>query len=253
MHADLGPAFPPAFFLGGILTGLGQEVRLPVPEGGAGQLTARGQPADRARRRVAMPRRRQPAIEGRDRTRRSVFVPFSYSCETISKGIKEKIVPAVFSPPTFALPSLYTQPDLLFLLIPFFFSFFSYLDRFQYYPATFKVRLGASCRRISSCVPSRRLGRAPSTCATAWTSFPLFRPTSLHDRIPHPFLILPRGPMQQGLIRRASRRPRYGLCAYPHLPRIFGAGRFLLRPPLSVFLLSSFYSFLLPCRGRIRE
>ena len=40
MHSDLGPDVPPSGFLGWFLTGLGQQYGFPVPEGGAGQLTA---------------------------------------------------------------------------------------------------------------------------------------------------------------------------------------------------------------------
>jgi phytoene dehydrogenase-like protein len=40
MHSDLGPDVPPSGFLGWLLTGLGQQYGFPVPEGGAGELTA---------------------------------------------------------------------------------------------------------------------------------------------------------------------------------------------------------------------
>jgi phytoene dehydrogenase-like protein len=40
MHSDLGPDTPPSGLLGWLLAGLGQEFGFPVPEGGAGQLTA---------------------------------------------------------------------------------------------------------------------------------------------------------------------------------------------------------------------
>jgi phytoene dehydrogenase-like protein len=40
MHSDLGPDEPPSGFLGWMLTGVGQQYGFPVPEGGAGQLTA---------------------------------------------------------------------------------------------------------------------------------------------------------------------------------------------------------------------
>jgi phytoene dehydrogenase-like protein len=40
MHSDLGPDVPPSGFLGWFLTGLGQQVGFPVPEGGSGELTA---------------------------------------------------------------------------------------------------------------------------------------------------------------------------------------------------------------------
>jgi phytoene dehydrogenase-like protein len=40
MHSDLGPDVPPSGFLGWFLTGLGQQFGFPVPEGGAGELTA---------------------------------------------------------------------------------------------------------------------------------------------------------------------------------------------------------------------
>ncbi len=40
MHSDLGPDVPPSGFLGWMLTCLGQQYGFPVPEGGAGQLTA---------------------------------------------------------------------------------------------------------------------------------------------------------------------------------------------------------------------
>ncbi len=40
MHSDLGPDVPPSGFLGWMLTGLGQQYGFPVPEGGAGRLTA---------------------------------------------------------------------------------------------------------------------------------------------------------------------------------------------------------------------
>ena len=39
MHSDVGPDVPPSGFLGWFLTGLGQEVGFPVPEGGSGELT----------------------------------------------------------------------------------------------------------------------------------------------------------------------------------------------------------------------
>ena len=40
MHSDLGPDVPPSGFLGWFLTLVGQQYGFPVPEGGAGQLTA---------------------------------------------------------------------------------------------------------------------------------------------------------------------------------------------------------------------
>ncbi len=40
MHSDVGPDTPPSGFLGWMLTCLGQQYGFPVPEGGAGQLTA---------------------------------------------------------------------------------------------------------------------------------------------------------------------------------------------------------------------
>jgi phytoene dehydrogenase-like protein len=39
-HSDLGPDVPPSGFLGWMLAGLGQQYGFPVPEGGAGELTA---------------------------------------------------------------------------------------------------------------------------------------------------------------------------------------------------------------------
>jgi len=39
-HSDLGPDVPPSGFLGWMLAGLGQQFGFPVPEGGAGELTA---------------------------------------------------------------------------------------------------------------------------------------------------------------------------------------------------------------------
>ena len=55
MHSDVGPDVPPSGFLGWLLTGLGQEVGFPVPEGGVGRAhPCAGSPAHGARRRGAL-------------------------------------------------------------------------------------------------------------------------------------------------------------------------------------------------------
>jgi phytoene dehydrogenase-like protein len=125
MHSDLGPDVPPSGFLGWVLTGLGQQYGFPVPEGGAGELTAAL--VRRLTRRGGIVRcaARVERIEVRDR--RAVAVVLADG-ETISanRGVLADVgAPALYR-------DLVGEEHLPRRVV-------DDLGRFQYDPATFKV------------------------------------------------------------------------------------------------------------------
>ncbi len=126
MHADLGPDVPPGGFLGWMLTGLGQEVDFPVPEGGAGQLTAAlvnrltATGRDRALQCAGGPHRRARPAGGRGRVGRRR----DHRCAT--RGVLADVgAPALYR-------DLVGEEHLPAQVV-------ADLERFQYDPATFKV------------------------------------------------------------------------------------------------------------------
>ena len=125
MHADLGPDVPPGGFLGWMLTGLGQEFGFPVPEGGAGQLTAAL--VRRLTERGGIVRCNAPVTRIEVRDRRAVAVVLADG-ETIDapRGVLADVgAPALYR-------DLVGEEHLPARVV-------ADLDRFQYDPATFKV------------------------------------------------------------------------------------------------------------------
>ena len=125
MHSDLGPDVPPSGFLGWMLTGLGQEFGFPVPEGGAGQLTAALVHRLALRGGVVRCNARVTGIEVRDR--RAVAVTLDDG-ETIAapRGVLADVgAPALYR-------HLVGEEHLPAQMV-------DDLSRFQYDPATFKI------------------------------------------------------------------------------------------------------------------
>jgi phytoene dehydrogenase-like protein len=125
MHSDVGPDVPPSGFLGWMLTGLGQEFGFPVPEGGAGQLTAALVRRLESRGSVVRCNAAVTAITVRDR--RAVAVVLADG-ETIAapRGILADVgAPALYR-------DLVGEDHLPARVV-------ADLDRFQYDPATFKI------------------------------------------------------------------------------------------------------------------
>ncbi|HLM19376.1 MAG TPA: NAD(P)/FAD-dependent oxidoreductase, partial [Acidimicrobiia bacterium] len=125
MHADLGPDVPPGGFLGWMLTGLGQEVGFPVPEGGAGQLTAAL--VNRLTARGGIVRCNAPVVRIDVRDRRAVAVVLADG-ETI--GAPRGVLADVGAPALYR--ELVGEEHLPAQVV-------ADLERFQYDPATFKV------------------------------------------------------------------------------------------------------------------
>jgi phytoene dehydrogenase-like protein len=125
MHADLGPDVPPSGFLGWFLTGLGQEYGFPVPEGGAGQLTAALVRRLTERGGVVRPNAPVTGIEVRDR--RAVAVTLA---DGESIGAPRGVLADVGAPALYRhlVGEEHLPPRVV-----------ADLDRFQYDPATFKV------------------------------------------------------------------------------------------------------------------
>ena len=125
MHADLGPDVPPGGFLGWMLTGLGSEFGFPVPEGGAGQLTAAL--VRRLTERGGVVRCNAPVVRIVVRDRRAVAVVLADGEEIAApRGVLADV----------GAPALYRDmvgEDHLPARVV------ADLDRFQYDPATFKV------------------------------------------------------------------------------------------------------------------
>jgi phytoene dehydrogenase-like protein len=125
MHADLGPDVPPGGFLGWMLTGLGQEFGFPVPEGGAGQLTAAL--VRRLTERGGVVRCNAPVVRIVVRDRRAVAVMLADGEEIAApRGVLADV----------GAPVLYRDLVGEDHLPP---RVVADLDRFQYDPATFKV------------------------------------------------------------------------------------------------------------------
>jgi phytoene dehydrogenase-like protein len=125
MHADLGPDVPPGGFLGWMLTGLGQEFGFPVPEGGAGQLTAAL--VNRLTARGGIVRCNAPVTRIDVRNRRAVGVVLADG-ETI--GAPRGVLADVGAPALYR--DLVGEEHLPAQVV-------ADLERFQYDPATFKV------------------------------------------------------------------------------------------------------------------
>ncbi len=163
MHADLGPDVPPGGFLGWMLTGLGQEFGFPVPEGGAGQLTAAlGAPTDRAWWRGALQR------AGRARSRCATVAPSPWCSPTARPSARR----AVCSPTSVHLRSTAT-------------SSVRSTSRRAWSPISNassttprRSRSTGRSRGRSRGGPRRRRVQGPCTCATAWTASPRSLPTS---------------------------------------------------------------------------
>jgi phytoene dehydrogenase-like protein len=200
MHSDLGPDVPPSGFLGWMLTGLGQQFGFPVPEGGAGQLTAALVRRLTARGGVVRCNACVTRIEVRDR--RAVGVAL-HDGETISapRGVLADV----------GAPSLYRnlvgEDHLPRRLV-------ADLDRFQYDPATFKIDWA-----LSGPIPWRAEAATGAGTVHLCESMDRFTQVAAdlaQDKIPaHPFVLV-------GQMNKAdpSRSPAgtETVWAYTHVP-----------------------------------
>ncbi len=200
MHSDVGPDVPPSGFLGWMLTGLGQEFGFPVPEGGAGQLTAALVRRLESRGGVVRCNAAVTGITVRDR--RAVAVVLADG-ETIAapRGILADVgAPALYR-------DLVGEDHLPARVV-------ADLDRFQYDPATFKIDWA-----LSGSIPWR--SEAATRAGTVHLCDSMDRLTQVaadlaQDRIPaHPFVLV--GQMNKADPTRSPAGTET-VWAYTHVP-----------------------------------
>jgi phytoene dehydrogenase-like protein len=200
MHSDLGPDVPPGGFLGWMLTGLGQEFGFPVPEGGAGQLTAALVRRLTLRGGIVRCNARVTGIDVRDR--RAVAVVLDDG-ETISapRGVLADVgAPALYR-------DLVGEEHLPASVV-------ADLDRFQYDPATFKIDWALSGPIPWRAEPATHAGTVH--LCPSMDGFTQVAADLAQDRIPaHPFVLV-------GQMNKAdpSRSPAgtETVWAYTHVP-----------------------------------
>ena len=200
MHSDLGPDVPPSGFLGWMLTGLGQEFGFPVPEGGAGQITAALVHRLTLRGGIVRCNARVTGIEVRDR--RAVAVTLDDG-ETIAapRGVLADV----------GAPMLYRhlvgEEHLPAQLV-------ADLSRFQYDPGTFKIDWA-----LSGPIPWRT--EAATRAGTVHLGDSMDRLTQVaaelaQDKVPeHPFVLV--GQMNKADPTRSPAGTET-VWAYTHVP-----------------------------------
>jgi len=201
MHADLGPDVPPSGFLGWMLTGLGQEFGFPVPEGGAGQLTAALVRRLTERGGVVRCNAAVTRIDVRDR--RAVAVQLADG-ETIAapRGVLADVgAPALYR-------DLVGEEHLPARVV-------TDLDRFQYDPSTFKIDWALSGPIPWRSEPATRAGTVH--LADGMDGFTRFAADLAQDRIPaHPFVLV--GQMNKADPTRSPEGTET-VWAYTHVPQ----------------------------------
>jgi phytoene dehydrogenase-like protein len=200
MHSDLGPDAPPSGFLGWMLTGVGQQYGFPVPEGGAGQLSAAL--VHRLTERGGAIRCNATVTHIEIRDRRAVAVELADG-ETITapRGVLADVgAPVLYR-------DLVGEEHLPARVV-------ADLDRFQYDPATFKIDWA-----LSGPIPWRS---EPATRAgTVHLCDSMDRLTQVaadlaQDRIPgHPFVLV--GQMNKADPTRSPAGTET-VWAYTHVP-----------------------------------
>ena len=201
MHADLGPDVPPGGFLGWMLTGLGQQFGFPVPEGGAGQLTAA------LVNRLDASAAASCAATRRSRASRCATGARSASCSPTARRSARR---AACSPTSVHPRSTATSWAR------------STSPRGGVRPRPLPVRPGHVQGRLGALGPdpvaqrSRRPVPAPCTCATAWTASPQVAADLAQDRIPaRPFVLV--GQMNKADPTRSPAGTET-VWAYTHVP-----------------------------------
>jgi phytoene dehydrogenase-like protein len=201
MHADLGPDVPPSGFLGWMLTGLGQEFGFPVPEGGAGQLTAALVRRLTERGGVVRCNAAVTRIDVRDR--RAVAVQLADG-ETIAapRGVLADVgAPALYR-------DLVGEEHLPARVV-------ADLDRFLYDPATFKIDWALSGPIPWRTEPATHAGTVH--LADGMDGFTRFAADLAQDRIPaHPFVLV--GQMNKADPTRSPEGTET-VWAYTHVPQ----------------------------------
>jgi phytoene dehydrogenase-like protein len=201
MHSDLGPDVPPSGFLGWMLTGVGQEYGFPVPEGGAGQLTAALVRRLTERGGVVRCNARVGRIEVRDRRAVAVELADGESIAAPRGVLADVGAPVLYR-------DLVGEEHLPARVI-------ADLERFQYDPATFKVDWA-----LSGPIPWRT--EAAARAGTVHLGNSMDRLTQVaadlaQDRIPaHPFVLV--GQMNKADPTRSPAGTET-VWAYPHVPR----------------------------------
>jgi phytoene dehydrogenase-like protein len=200
MHADLGPDVPPGGFLGWMLTGLGQEYGFPVPEGGAGQLTAAL--VRRLTQRGGIVRCNAPVVKIEVRDRRAVGVVLA---DGESIGAPRGVLADVGAPALYR--DLVGEEHLPPRVV-------ADLERFQYDPATFKVDWALSGPIPWRAEPATRAGTV-HVC-DGMDGFTQVAADLAQDRIPaHPFVLV--GQMNKADPTRSPAGTET-VWAYTHVP-----------------------------------
>jgi phytoene dehydrogenase-like protein len=200
LHSDVGPDTPPSGFLGWMLTCLGQQYGFPVPEGGAGQLTAALVRRLESRGGTIQCSARVTRVEVRDRRAVAVTLDTGESIPAPRGVLADVGAPALYR-------NLVGEEHLPASLV-------GDLARFQYDLATFKVDWALSGAIPWRTEPATRAGTvhlcASMDAATAYSA------DLAQDKIPaHPFVLT-------GQMNKAdpSRSPAgtETVWAYTHLP-----------------------------------
>jgi phytoene dehydrogenase-like protein len=200
MHSDVGPDTPPSGFLGWMLTGLGQEFGFPVPEGGAGQLTAALVRRLTTRGGVVRCNAQVTTIEVRDRRAVGVVLADGEALAAPRGVLADVGAPALYR-------DLVGEEHLPAQVV-------ADLSRFQYDPATFKIDWA-----LSGPIPWR--AEAATQAGTVHVCDSMDRLTQAaadlaQDRIPaHPFVLV--GQMNKADPTRSPAGTET-VWAYTHVP-----------------------------------